>query len=207
MLQASNEELEQVLDDMQKLRKQNAELQDKLDHTVAKMMELQGGVDQITDGNVKKQFEALYSSIQDWVTDIELDLMQRSRDCGKHVFRGVISREPNEKLLRRLGFRHKDESIGTGEAVRNPSNEDYMKMIFLGTLDTCVHVIFCRYIWSFLERHIFYRRYPLGLPSDPGKAIWYIHDAIKGGNNDDGDGELAIGSCCRPSVSINRILT
>jgi hypothetical protein len=174
----------QTISEITRLRSENAELQGRLDHSVAKIMKLQGGVEQITGGDVKKRFERLYGAIQDWVAEIELDLMRHSRDF-RDVFREIVHYENKDRLLLELGLREE----GDDEATWNRNSKDYGKMRWLGQLDTCINVVLSRLIWCRLFNDIFVTYYPLGLDDDATKGFDYMIEAIEG----DSDGNATKG--------------
>ncbi|KAF2445471.1 hypothetical protein P171DRAFT_430882 [Karstenula rhodostoma CBS 690.94] len=181
-----DEQSDLAASEIRSLRNQTAVLQDKLDRSVAKIMRLQGGIDQITDGDVKKRFEGVFSAIQDWVSEIELDLMRHSRDF-RDVFQEILRQEEQEALLLSLGFRAQNEDEN-GRPIWDPISMEYVDMRWLGTLDTCINVILSRVIWCRLRHRIFYSLYPVGLNEPAQEGLDYIIQAIEDGN----DGETKI---------------
>ncbi|KAJ4299145.1 hypothetical protein N0V90_004389 [Kalmusia sp. IMI 367209] len=182
------EQSDMATSEIRSLRNQTAVLQDKLDRSVAKIMRLQGGIDQITDGDVKKRFEGIFSAIQDWVAEIELDLMRHSRDF-REVFQAVLHQEERCQLLLNLGLRAYDENEN-GYSIWDPTSKDYLDLQWLGTLDTCINVVLSRFIWWRLFHYVFVSIYPVGLNEKAKKGLDYIIKAIE----DDDDGETTNGS-------------
>ena len=178
-----NAESDLVDSEVGSLRNQISELQRKLDRSAATIMKLRGSVDQITDGGVRKRFEDIFGAIQDWVGEIELDLMRHSRDF-RQDFEDVLHREEREELLYELGLRAQDEDEN-GRLVWNINSRDYLDMRWLGSLSTCVNVILCRFIWHRLRHYIFYSVYPVGLNKETERGLDYIFSAMR--ENDHGD--------------------
>lgn len=177
---AMDEQPSLVTSELQDLRHQNAVLQNKLDRSVAEIMRLQGGMDQITDGDVKKRFEAIFGAIQNWVAEVELDLMRHSRDF-REVFQEILHREERESLLLSLRLRAHDEDKN-GYSVWDSASEDHSSTRWLGTLDTCISVVLSRFIWWRLYHQVFYSIYPAGLDEGVRIGLDYIIKAIASGD-------------------------
>ncbi|KAL5407660.1 hypothetical protein PMIN03_007031 [Paraphaeosphaeria minitans] len=167
--------------EIRSLRNQTAILQDKLDRSVAKIMTLQGGIDQVTDGEVKKRFEGVFSSIENWVTEIELDFARQSRDF-REEFHELLRQEEKEQLLSGLGLRAygEDES---GQSIWESASIGYSDMRWVGTLDTCINIVLSRFMWQRLYRRVFWSPYPIGLNEYAQDGIDYIIQAIEGGDD------------------------
>lgn len=181
-----------VTSEIQSLREQNALLRNKLDRSVAKVMELQGGNDQVTDGDVRRRFEGMFSSIQNWVEEIEFDLVRQSRDFRdvfRDVFQDVVRQEDKDSLLLNLGLlvHDVDES---GQIRWGLASTQYVDVRWLGTLDTCINIVLPRFLWYSLKNRIFDSPYPVGFQQYAQYGLEYIFKAIKEGV----DGETKVGS-------------
>ncbi|CZT48579.1 uncharacterized protein RSE6_09297 [Rhynchosporium secalis] len=179
-MDASEALSEQGIGEIRRLRSQNTELQDRLDHSIAKIMILQGSIDEITAGEVKKRFQELYSAIQDWVADIELDLTRHSQDF-QQAFGSILFQERQDNLLYHLGLR-RDIHHGTGHSTWD---SEFGKLRWLGKLDTCINVFLSRYIWCHLYQEILVTCYPLGIDDNAMSGLDYMMEAISG----DSDGK------------------
>ncbi|PSN68516.1 hypothetical protein BS50DRAFT_571777, partial [Corynespora cassiicola Philippines] len=183
-----DEQSDLTTNEIRSLKNQNSVLQDKLDRSVAKIMRLQGGIDQITDGDVKKRFEGVFSAIQDWVAEIELDLTRHAQSF-RGVFQDVLLREEQVRLLLKLNLRAYSED-DDGLPMWDPASQGYADMRWLGTLDTCINVVLCRFIWWRLQGRIFQSSWPFGLDDWAKEGLDYIIEAIA----DEDEGEVKIGT-------------
>ncbi|KAL5389273.1 hypothetical protein DPSP01_002586 [Paraphaeosphaeria sporulosa] len=174
--------------EIRSLRNQAAILQDKLDRSLAKIMTLQSGIDQVTDGEVKKRFEGVFSSIQNWVTEIELDLVRQSRDF-RDDFQEVLRQEEKEPVLLSLGLRAYGEDKSS-RSMWEFASMGHLDTRWVGTLDTCINVVLSRFMWQRLYHRVFYSPYPIGLNVYAQDGIDYIFQAIEDGD----DGESKVGS-------------
>ncbi|OAG11477.1 uncharacterized protein CC84DRAFT_1253934 [Paraphaeosphaeria sporulosa] len=172
--------------EIRSLRNQTAILQDKLDRSLAKIMTLQSGIDQVTDGEVKKRFEGVFSSIQNWVTEIELDLVRQSRDF-RDDFQEVLRQEEKEPVLLSLGLRAYGEDKSS-RSMWEFASMGHLDTRWVGTLDTCINVVLSRFMWQRLYHRVFYSPYPIGLNVYAQDGIDYIFQAIEDG--DDGESKV-----------------
>jgi hypothetical protein len=168
---------EEAIYENRRLRIENEELQRRLDKSAAKIMTLQGGADQITDTDVKKKFEGLCGAIQEWVTDVELDFVEQSRDFIDGFFKTRHEQERSD-LLRDLFLReeYKDDA---GKLTLDRGNRDFGGMRWLAKVNTCIYVVLSRLIWCRLSEHIFERPYPLGTDDAHATGFNYMIKAIE----------------------------
>ncbi|OKL64058.1 hypothetical protein UA08_00166 [Talaromyces atroroseus] len=160
----------QAIAEIQTLRVQNSELQERLNSALLHIMDLEGeDVDQVTDDDVKKRFQRLHIAIDDWIAKIEVDYGRNSRD-----FRETFHGEEQDKIIQFLGLKD-----GAGNSTWD------RKLKWLGQLDNCMIVVLSRLIWCHLYNEIFCLDYPLGLDDVVTKGYAHMIHAIEA----DGDGK------------------
>lgn len=170
-------DLNEALTEISQLKAQNSELQDKLDHCRAKIMQLQEDVEVITDAEIKQKFESLCSTIQEWVAKVELDLMRQSPGFRKE-FQKILEIEIEDRLVSVLHL----PPLGKGNGKRKdkPRSKNSGHMKDLAELDICFNYVLSRLIWCQLEMSIFNSGYPFGLHHDIRTALQYTTIAIEG---------------------------
>ncbi|KAE8356306.1 hypothetical protein BDV28DRAFT_145341 [Aspergillus coremiiformis] len=183
-MEPSNERLTQALEEIKRLERENRELQNRVRQSTAWSMELQGGKEQITDGEVKKRFEGLYNAIQDWVMQIELELVRQSRHFQDSL-EAALHREGQEELLWRLVLAKAYNTRGSKPGW-DRNSKDLARIRWLGGLDTLVNVVLCRLVWTHLYSYLFSDYQFFGLDEDVMVAFDYIINAIANDGYEEG---------------------
>ncbi|KAJ5921155.1 hypothetical protein N7466_009481 [Penicillium verhagenii] len=175
--------------EISRLKAQNLELQDKLDHCRAKIMQLQEDVEIITDAEIKQKFERLCSTIQEWVAKVELDLMRQSPGFRKEFQRNLES-ETDDSLVSMLHLPHMQAGKGSRKRKEKSRSKSFGLAKELAELDICFNYVLSRFIWWNLEMSIFNFEYPFGMHHEIRTALEYTTMAIEG----DADGASSLGS-------------
>ncbi|XWW94800.1 hypothetical protein V2A60_002748 [Cordyceps javanica] len=147
----------------------NDALQQEVGRCVAKIISLQAEDDQITDGDLRRRFEKICANIEDWVTAIEVDFLQKGREF--QVVRQLLDDNAGRRSLYRWGLLQRQHDHA----------EEIGKLRWLGQLDTCIKVVLSRVIWQSLDAKVFAKAYPPGTKDDAANGLHYITDAIRHG--------------------------
>lgn len=174
---AMDDESDLAGSEIQTLRNQIQVLQSKVDRSAAKIMSLQSDFDQITDGDVRKRFEDIFGAIQDWVGEVELDLMRHSRNFQRD-FDEALRREEQDELLYKLNLCAYDEDE-SGRLVWDINRRDHLDVWWLNSQSTWINIVLSRLIWYRLRHDIFRSIFPVGLNEGTEKGLDYIISAIK----------------------------
>lgn len=164
---------------------EQTDLKQQLDTAMATIIKLRATPNQITETEIKDDFESLQRAIQNWVRMIDKELKGSHNDYG-HMFRKAFvpqdedyeDDEDNKRLRWAL------KQFGTMD--NSDDGQSRMWMLWLGRLNTCMDVVFCRGIWTCLEKCIFSMRYPVGVDPDTEDTFTSIIEAMHGEDGDEG---------------------
>ncbi|KAF3022526.1 hypothetical protein E8E14_012086 [Neopestalotiopsis sp. 37M] len=163
---------------------EQTDLKQQLDTAMATIIKLRATPNQITETEIKDDFESLQRAIQNWVRMIDKELKGSHNDYG-HMFRKAFvpqdedyeDDEDNKRLRWAL------KQFGTMD--NSDDGQSRMWMLWLGRLNTCMDVVFCRGIWTCLEKCIFSMRYPVGVDPDTEDTFTSIIEAMHGEDGDE----------------------
>lgn len=144
--------------DLQRLKHENAKLQNHLDECRAQLLEHLREVDQVPDAAIRKDYERLCASIETWIDSV---IYSETRPF-KQVFSKVYSVEPQERILLRLGLYAAYNSRREYGIDRVAS--DRMKWLAVQKYGNCVVLTLA--VWRFLDLHVFDENFPVGTIDD-----------------------------------------
>ncbi|KAK2592045.1 hypothetical protein QQS21_010245 [Conoideocrella luteorostrata] len=164
--------------EIQRLRRENADLVARLDRATATIMRIQGSSNYITDGEIEKKFEKLYTAIQTWVEDVEKDFMLTGRKFQHDFYKVIEDLDVDERLLD-AGLRH-------DEASSDEQHEEVKRLVWLAGNDSCLHVFLNRTIWQRLVGKVFDAHYSFGMPQEARGGFDYMMRALSDEDEDNG---------------------
>lgn len=130
---------------------QNRSLKEDLDACKLQLFELLHESDQVSDATIKKEFEAICDSIENWVDEV-----YQNRDFSER-FNSIWQNDP-EKLI----------ALGLAPPRKGPGmdTEGLQWMDWLGRQDTCNYIVISCVIWQFMKPGIFDEPFPIGITKD-----------------------------------------
>jgi hypothetical protein len=135
---------------LETLKEENTRLKVDLEDCKIRLFELLYEDNQISDGTIRKEFEAICEFIDKWIDEV----FKESDFTGRFSF--ILKKEPEN--LARFGLYPVADSEKESEGV--------LGMTWLGRKDTCSNIVLSLVIWRFLENHIFNEPFPIGTTKD-----------------------------------------